>query len=365
MEGVALKDLATLLTDVQLSPWRRRRVEKARYEDYVTALGSISPSIYVFDIHGGHVSVRSKADEIPVYAERVDKYYHMITGALRTAPTARPVTIAVDVDDEAGDQVEYPVFSFQKEVNGANILLPDFELHMLDYLRSAPHDAKPFHSKACRATFAGSTTGGGQLSLDDVEGARFPRLRAALYFKDHPLVDFRLPGIVQCETPEVEDRLRAMGFGQGRVSWDETFDAKFVISVDGNGATCSRMAIALASNCALLKYVQQYSLFYSPALIAGYHYIPVFEHQDVVRAIDHERAHPGYFEHVASAGTLFARDILSEAAVHTYVATLLTAFSDMIDGVDRTEDAGDTLSGTGGLSDHDKQSGHREASTLV
>ena len=335
-----MKDLAAFLTDVQLSPWRRRRVEKARYQDYVAAIGSISPSIYIFDLAEGHVSVRSKAEEIPVYAERADKYLHMIAGALRTFPMARPVTIAVDVDDEAGDQLDYPVFSFQKEVNGANILLPDFELHMLAYLRSAPRDAKPFHSKACRATFAGSTTGGGRLSLDDVEGARFPRLRAALFFKDHPFVDFRLPSIVQCETREVEDRLRAMGFGHARMSWDETFDAKFVISVDGNGATCSRMAIALASNCALLKYVQQYSLFYSPALIAGHHYIPVFEDQDVVRAIDHERAHPGYFEHVASAGTLFARDVLSQAAVHTYLATLLTAFSAMIDDVDRANDDG-------------------------
>ena len=339
MDGAALKDLAALLVDVQLSPWRRRKVEKTRYLDHVTAIGSTSPSVYIFDIDGGEVSVRSKADEVSVYAERADKYHHMIMGAVRTSPMARPVTIAVDVDDEAGDQVDYPVFSFQKEVNGANILLPDFELHMIAYLRSAPHDAKPFHSKACRATFAGSTTGGGQLTLGDVEGVRFPRLRAALFFRDHPLVDFRLPGIVQCETREVEDRLRAMGFGDGRVSWDETFDAKFVISIDGNGATCSRMAIALASNCALLKYVQQYSLFYSPALIAGYHYIPVFEDQDVVRAIDHEMANPGYFEHVASAGALFARDVLSEAAVHTYVATLLTAFSALIDDVDGTDDS--------------------------
>ncbi len=333
-----MKDLVAFLTDVQLSPWRHRSLDKARYLDHVAMLGSISPSVYIFDIDERGVSIRSKADEKLVFSERVDKYRHMIAGALRASPMARSVTIAVDVDDGAASQVDYPIFSFQKEFTGTNILLPDFELDMIDYLRSAPRDTKSFHSKACRATFAGSTTGGGLISLSDVERVGFPRLRAALFFANHPSVDFRLANIVQCETSEVEDRLRAMGFGHGRMGWNETFDSKFMISMDGNGATCSRMAIALASNCAVVKYVEKYSLYYSPALISGYHYIPAFEDQDVVRAVELETAHPGYFEHVASAGARFARDVLCESAVHTYVVTLLTAFSTMIDGVDRVAD---------------------------
>ena len=149
-------------------------MDKAGYLDHVAALGSISPSTYVLDVDGRGVSARSKVDEFPIYVERVNKFRRMITGALRTSPMARSLTIAVDVDDEAGDQVDYLVFSFQKEFTGANILLPDFELDMLDYLRSAPRDAKPFHSTACRATFAGSTIGRQPDQLERRRGCRLP-----------------------------------------------------------------------------------------------------------------------------------------------------------------------------------------------
>ena len=50
---------------------------------------------------------------------------------------------------------------------------------------------------------------------DVIDHRSLPRLRAALFFQNNPRVTFALPNLVQCATPEVEARLRALGLGTG------------------------------------------------------------------------------------------------------------------------------------------------------
>jgi hypothetical protein len=66
----------------------------------------------------------------------------------------------------------------------------------------------PFAEKSATAIFVGSTTGHrGPITVDAVRKLAFPRLRSAVFFKDNPLVDFRLARILQ-STPEAEQVLR-------------------------------------------------------------------------------------------------------------------------------------------------------------
>ena len=90
------------------------------------------------------------------------------------------------------------------------------------------------------------------MALSDIRDVTVPRMRAVKYFRGRSDVDFRLPAIVQC-TPEAEQALIQDGFGHGVMGWDEAYTSKFIISMDGNGATCSRPAIIMRSRSVIFK----------------------------------------------------------------------------------------------------------------
>ena len=107
--------------------------------------------------------------------------------------------------------------------------------------------------------------------------------------------------------------LREMGFGKGGMIAEKAMMThKFIISMDGNGATCGRVAIALKSNSALLKYNSRHVLYYFRHLIPWRHYIPIDKDSDVEDIIRMELDNPGLFRFVASEGREFAERYLAK-----------------------------------------------------
>ena len=102
--------------------------------------------------------------------------------------------------------------------------------------------------------------------------------------------------------------------------------------MDGNGATCSRVVIALKSNSALIKYRSDYGLYYFPAMVAGRDYIEAASDRDVTDTVNAELAAPGHFTAVATAGQAFAARYLGKASVLDYTGALLRDYARIYNG---------------------------------
>jgi hypothetical protein len=118
----------------------------------------------------------------------------------------------LDVRDARRRNDSVPVFVFQKPVGYNEILLPDVDFFGFGFYHSNAKikDEIPYEDKSCSAVFVGSTTGG-TINSEVVKNLSNPRLRAAAYFKNNPLVDFRLTKIVMCDTEETKRELEAAG----------------------------------------------------------------------------------------------------------------------------------------------------------
>lgn len=98
-----------------------------------------------------------------------------------------------------------------------------------------------------------------------------------------------------------------------RTSWGEALEHRYILSMDGYGAACSRAYLALRSASVLLKLegarplLLPSALYVHSALLAWKHFVPVGEggvHQTVAW-LD---AHEGVAREIAQAGAAFARD---------------------------------------------------------
>ncbi len=197
---------------------------------------------------------------------------------------------------------------------------------MSDYFISSEYeDIYEFDQKTDTAVFIGSTTGA-KITRDVVEQLSLPRLRSAVFFLSSSGVEFRLPNVVQCDTSETADMIRALGVAGATAAWKDQLKHKYILSMDGNGATCSRVAIALHSRSALVKYISPFQLYYFEGLKAGRDFISVERDEDVQALIEAGRVDAFAAREIAGQGRLFARRYLTRLPVMTYVANLLDLY---------------------------------------
>ena len=314
----------------ELAPWQGRPVDTA-------ALCAIERP-WLFHVMlgpGGAVvapRVRGTDDGGPRAQRRLGYYLPFLDRVARRAGLAAPVTIALDLNDEPLSSAGLPVFSFQKTAGSDNILLPDVEFLQPTH-NALPswltYDRTPWARKRPTAVFAGSTTGG-VITPEVVRTLALPRLRAGVFFGGAAEVDFRLPNLVECDSPETEAMLRAMGFGTGALSWQEQFGHRFIISMDGNGATCSRVVVTLRSRSVLLKYASDRLLYYFHGLVPGVHFVPIARDSDVLLSVAAARADAAPFRAMNEAARRFAGTFLTRRAVERYMAELLRGYAETV-----------------------------------
>jgi hypothetical protein len=315
----------------QMAPWIGGAARAGSTSDRVKELSTKRETVVVFEVSSAGVSSVDKRASISgnfpmqAYDERVAAFTSLLESVVALGWMYRPVCLAIDIGDGAAEDAETPIFSFQKILGERNLLIPDVELIQLDYLRNIQPDTIDFDEKLLGATFSGSTTGGGLINATAVRAGAFPRLRAARRFQNNDLIKFNLSQIVQADL-EAEALLRAEGFGCGFIPWVETYKYKFGISIDGNGAACSRPAILLASHCALLKYRSNSVLFYSYILKPGEHFIDIEDEGDIIRIVSDEANFPGKNAKIAVRGNEFARSVLSKEFCVAYTHQLIYSY---------------------------------------
>lgn len=330
------KSTANSWCQIQLFHWQKVKPSYIQSIIEFNHLNETKESIFLIEFSYGVVSLVPKPEHllvrIPEFYKRAKSYLDFFI-QLGKNFLNKKFLVAVEVGDGSSVSETAPLFSFQKTTGENCILLPDVNFLEGDFYESLPFtDSLDYAGKKEKAIFTGSTSGMHN-SAASVRERQNPRIDAGLFFKDSPFVDFRLPNIVQCD-PEGEALIRSLGFGsEGYLSWAEQFSYRFLISMDGNGATCQRLAVALKSNCIVAKYESSSQLYYFPGLIPWYHYVPIGSHQDVLVAMELERANPALFAAIAQNGKSFADEYLSRSAIIDYLDILfrsyLNLFSDL------------------------------------
>jgi hypothetical protein len=316
----------------QVAPWLFDLNQTVPFSAALEHLNDTHPNVFLYRISGRHVRLFDKPEAVRGwnYAmdyRRADSYRQYFEAVANRLPPEFATQFAVYVADGTLDDPKVPIFSFQKPAGNKCILLPDPD--MIGRGFPSANDKVAFNAKRCCAVFVGATSGGiGPLTRAAIlrDGAS-DRIRAAEFFRGSEDVIFKLPILVQYDGPETAELLRSKGYGDGRhVSWNEQLQNKFVISMDGNGATCTRVSITLSSNSVLLKYDSNSRLYYFSGLIPWVHYIPISEHQTILRVIEAERRNPGLFLDVSEAAKRFAANFLSREATIQYTAALLELY---------------------------------------
>ncbi|KKC26172.1 glycosyl transferase family 90 [Sphingomonas sp. SRS2] len=314
----------------EFAPWRD--VEKPRdLALRLRAIAAASPSIYLLEPTGGGLRPVAKPGADPLMAERADLYGDFLSGVVRDFAIEPRSPLLIGVHDRGAPRSDVPLFEYQKQRGSGTMLLPDVDLLTMGFMEdSACIDPIAFDDKLAQAIFVGATTGG-IITADMVATLAHPRLRAAAFFADKPGVTFELPLIVQCDTPETANSIAMLGFGSRRRTWSEQLDYRYLLSMDGNGATCSRVARALASCSVLVKYASAFELFYFRGLEAWRHYLPVRRDDDVLAILAQADATRERDRAIARRSETFARHYLSRESCATYTAALLGHYFGWID----------------------------------
>ncbi|NJM92799.1 MAG: hypothetical protein HC861_09405 [Rhodospirillaceae bacterium] len=316
----------------QIDPWRDRKTCRQTLED----LENANDGLFLLSFSGEGVSYREKPvanTQQKLFARRAKRYANMLGEVYATYCQGLRYDVMLCVHDTLPGRFDVPIFHFQKPSGSSAILLPD-----VDFIGSQYYDAPrwkddiPFFDKTDTAIFVGSTTGGGLITEAALQANQVPRINAAIYFKRNPRVTFKLPNICHYADEATRDMLASLDLGSERIPWKEQFRSKLLLSMDGNGATCSRVALALGSNSVLVKYDSPHRLYYFDGLERGVHYVEVAHHAEVEAVLDDLVADPGRYAELAKRSKDFHDTYLTKAAILEYTGLLIRAYVGLQDG---------------------------------
>ena len=334
------------LVKLQTTYWQRHRPPTgAALRQALQTWNGQRVTAYVVSVRGHRVSLWDKPPSIGRseqqqhedrgYHKRAQLYQLFFEKALRQAHANLTLDFALDVADQAQDDADLPIFSFQKPPGACNPLIPDVDFFHSKWYRDehngAERDALDYDAKTVSACFVGASTGA-DLTVDSIRQAQTPRLRAATYFVGHARVTFRIAKAVQCLSDEARQVLMAQPYFCDFVPWQAQLRHRFILSMDGNGAACSRLVKGLRSHSVVIKYDSPHELYYFAALKPGRDYLLASSDQQVARFIDQELARPGLFKQVSVNGQKFADKYLTVRSVMDYTVQLLAEFAALCQG---------------------------------
>lgn len=248
--------------------------------------------------------------------------------------------IAVDASDMAmGGKI--PILSFNKKIGDNLILIPDFEIFEKKYYCEDKWvDKKAFPEKLDKAIFSGATTGTNYRedrstcnTLSNIENDPSVRIDAAKFFLNSSSTIFRLPSIVQCDSSETEDYLKRQEYTLGGfIDWSEQLKYKFIISVDGNGPTCTRVASVLLSHSVLLKYKSEWIVYYHRLLRPYINYLPVMSHCDVDRFVEDVQSNQEFYLKIAKKSSQDFSVVFKPFNVDRFFSVVLNEFYSLFYG---------------------------------
>lgn len=319
----------------QILPWAAAPVVSASaYAAELERLNGSRHDLFVFDIADHTVSLRKKAVRHSAELNqrivdlRVGLYRSLLERAVAAVRFQGRISLGLGVGDMIGEEpAGVPLFGYQKPEGSPLMLLPDPE-----FLENAFYAAEDWDvsfrltdgPKLNQVMFSGSSTG---LALD-AEAVRTDaseRLAFAARFADHPLVRFTIGFAAECDSPETAALLEAKPYFR-HVDFHHQLLSRYILSLDGNGATCSRVVRTLRSRSVLLKVNSPHRLFYFSRMTPWRHYVPVRDADDLERLAP-ELTRPDFpSAAMADAANAFCRESLNTEALLAYTGRVLQGF---------------------------------------
>jgi hypothetical protein len=322
---------------LEVAPWRRLALGGSALREGLAAAARLDPSIAIFDISDGIVAPpalqaeRIAAGELGLVTSRAALTRDFLQAVVSEHQIGDALHLGVRMQDRGPELRDVPVFAFHKVRFEQTILLPDLDFLIFAFYAGEEYrDGLAFADKRPEAYFIGATTGG-IVTMERIAAGTHERIRAARFFRDSPGVTFEISSVVQCDSDATRAEVeKLVPMPAGWRSWHDQFRHRYLLSMDGNGATWSRTAVALASNSALVKYASPSLLYYMHGLDPWVHFIPVRRDADVLGIIaDAERTRERDAD-IAQAGRAFAERHFTREAVMDYTAALLREYADAV-----------------------------------
>ena len=313
----------------EVSPWIDRSDSRDEYDIFLSKINEAYKDITVLDIKDNEVKIRRKQnshiqlEEGGQDALRLKNYLELFKNALRRSSKPMQVSLAISTGDTIDFSAEYPIFCLQKTVDAPTILIPDVDFGNFDYYDDAFTD-RHFLQKMDQVIFCGSSTGT-ILTDDDVINNKSDRLKLAHRFVDHDDIIIKIGSAVQCVSESGLNILRRKPYFEA-IPWPDQLRRRYILSIDGNGATCSRVVLTLRSQSLLLKYRSNERLFYFHGLQPMVHYVPISDAEDLLCKLSALRTGEINAVQIVKNANAFFKKHLRRKSVEEYLINLITVF---------------------------------------
>lgn len=225
---------------------------------------------------------------------------------------------------------EVPVFGFAKNRENKNaICIPDFEsLSTYPFLKKGMAKGSliyPWDEKKELAFWRGVTTGG-LFTLDNC--LDYPRSKLVMMSVEAPsLLDARFTRYVQLDSEDVREKLKLFCPLAPSLSPKEHLQYKYLINVDGNSCSYSRMFWIMLSNSLLIKQESDEIQWYYGKIKPWVHYVPLeTDLSDLFARIEWAKEHDSEAQEMAKSATELAVEIFSEESMGDYLQKLFIAY---------------------------------------
>ena len=242
------------------------------------------------------------------------------------------VDFIVSLEDGLSLPTQAPVMAFGKNKRVHSLVaFPDFEaIHgyksLIKEVTKASND-HPFNNKTPKAFWRGSTTGGNYtLSNWKIH----PRSQLVLFAKKHSdVLDAKFTNVVSdmYKIP-LQRELHNSRLLSRTISIHDHLAFKYLIDIDGNNCTYSRLFWILSSNSLCFKHISNNEQWYYNALEPFVHYIPFKANfSDLIENIQWAENHENQVKTIISNANEFARNNLMQEDAFHYIYRLLMAYA--------------------------------------
>jgi len=223
------------------------------------------------------------------------------------------------------DPEHAPVLCFcRRRQRVGQVLIPDFEIlrghEGLDRRVDRAARRLPWAERAPRAFWRGVTTGG---RFDEPGWEAIPRARLVAASRAEPeLVDARFTRLVQ--GAHANPALVAGGWRADEVAPARSVRFRYLVDVDGNSSSWSRLRWLLRSGSLVLKQSSDFLQWYYAWLEPRRHYVPLApDLGDLAEAVRWARRDDGAARCIAHEGARFAHERLGRAEAFLYLLAVL------------------------------------------
>jgi hypothetical protein len=183
----------------------------------------------------------------------------------------------------------------------------------------------PWHDRASKVVWRGSTTGLFQQRVEDLD--RLPRYRLCQVVSQlGAFADVGLNAAVQGADPQqeqlIQDRLAAEGLLKPFIPMADMARYRYILDIDGNSNSWNFM-LKLRLGCCVLKVESDWQQWYAHRLVPWVHYVPVAkDFSDVESQIAWCLDHAEECAAIAERGATFARSMRFDDEMAAAAATV-------------------------------------------